>query len=614
MLRRDAAALLEEVNAAEKLRDRRLARYETIVHSIYGTQGRGAPGGQRQAVENHAFEYVSLMVPRLVFTHPRVRVESRRAGELHAAAGTLSVPGAPGGGGEGGAEQARLIRAFLTRWFRDSEVLDTLRRCAPDFLICYAVAFTAPKPMGDPSAEATPWLPWTWWLNPMRFFMDGAATVPHEARFMGHLSVDDVDSLLELAEDPESGWDRAAIEAAAGKTGEPTKLLGRAEDAPLSRKEIAFREVWVPEHQMPGYAPEEGWHGTIYTLSETEGGTGVFLREPRPYFGPAWGPYTIFGAFEAPLSPYPYGPLEAVQALVDELNQQVRAANDGARTYKRIVVYDSGVPELGRKLRETPHDFVVGVQGLQKNEVQVFEIGGVTAQQLEQVAILRDRLDRVSGVHDAQRGNLESGTTATAVAVAESASGTRNEQLRASFERGVQRIARTAAWYAHVDDRVRWPLGRAETAELVGREVGSATFYGGVGPGERVDDFDALEFEIEPYSLARTTDASQQRRAIQALGMVGQVLPLVMQFPEVGWEALVQDLGDAINSPDLATRLGIAQVREKAAALQQMAAQAAMAPAPGPGLPPGGGGGGGVGPGGIGALSGAQAAAGAGVG
>ena len=65
--------LLEEVLAAERLRDKHIDAFKEQVERFHGPWFNNSSTGEYVG-ENHYFEYLSLMVPRMVFDNPRVRV------------------------------------------------------------------------------------------------------------------------------------------------------------------------------------------------------------------------------------------------------------------------------------------------------------------------------------------------------------------------------------------------------------------------------------------------------------------------------------------------------------------------------------------------------------
>jgi len=103
------------------------------------------------------------------------------------------------------------------------------------------------------------------------------------------------------------------------------------------------------------------------------------------------------------------------------------------------------------------------------------------------------------------------------------------------------------AWYCFHDDQIIFMLG--EDAE---QEFGQDPLFHGGNPAAGSGlSFDDLETEIEPYSMERTTEGLQQKRAAELFNMVAQVAQLAPMTPWVNWKQMLDVLGDAFNMPDL---------------------------------------------------------------
>tara|TARA_R100000458_G_scaffold52515_1_gene54074 strand:+ start:1155 stop:2999 length:1845 start_codon:yes stop_codon:yes gene_type:complete len=535
MLKTDAKSLYLEIEHAENLRDAHLAAMSEQVEKFTGPHY--ANGQSEYVPENHYYEYVSLMVPRLIFDNPRVRVSSRRSGTQQ--------------------DVAEALRHGLNRWCRDSDFRKLLTLTATDSLFNYGVLLVTEEinqtltSHERTEARSKPMWPVITRVPQKRFFVDPLATNLHEARFMGHKWVRDKEDLLaEARENPDAGWNSQALEQLAEGTG--TDELYDRPDAP-DRGEIVAYEIWVPEiEDAETMGPDAGFHGTIYTLatgasqSEDERDT-MMIREPRAYYGPRWGPYVFFGMYPVPDSIYPLSPITAVEGQVEDLNRHVSAAAHSAENYKKLVFTDASDPRLQQKLKESD-DYVIPVQGLDKQKMVQAEIGGMTPTQMSYIEAARDRLDRNSGIQEAQRGNVEGHGTATEVQIAEQAATIRLAFQKQQFQDAVERALRTVAWYLYYDDRIVFPLGQDAANEL---GMTDPWLVGGSHEEDSGATFDDLELEIEPYSMERTTEGQQQRRAMEVLELITNISPMIPQAPYINWAELFTMLGDAMNVPKL---------------------------------------------------------------
>jgi len=527
------ANLKSEIEAAKTARERQLAVFDDLVRQRSGTayrDWRAKTGDQPpEYPENHIHEFLSITTPKLVFDNPAVSVTSRKRGSP-----TIV---------------AMALEAALNDWVDRVRLYKTLNLCANDLLMMWSAAkvIQAPQPDTDQSYGAPHW-PVVQRIPQRRFIMDPLCLCPEEAKYKGEQIFRNKDDLLEEAKDPMSGWNVQAIQNLATDVA-PNRTTRAGDEArnPIKRNEVSYYEIWVPDAVEPGMlGPDAGYHGYIYTIGD---GQAEYLREPREFYGPPNGPYYMAGVHIVTDSPWPLSPLVAVYSQMDELNAQARAVSLGNRHYKRIVFCDGTDPALVAQLKSGKHDFVVPLRaGLEKGSVIALEIGGATENQIRMMGILAERLDRVSGIQDAQRGDIPGGT-ATEVAVADQASETRMAHCKRVFSDHVTEILRGVAWYLCHDDRVVVPMGDdfANQNSMI-----DPVFFGGPYAEDGGASFDDLELEIQAYSMERTGEAMMQRNAMQMFQLVTTSLPIVAQFPMgADWKLLFDNLGHAMNCPDL---------------------------------------------------------------
>ena len=560
-----------EIEAAETLRDSYLESYSEIVDRFTGEayqEGHGI-----SVPENHIYEYLSLTVPKLIYDNPRVHVSTRRP---------VSQKGV-----------AEALEHGINRWVRDTRVRDTLERVAYDMLMSYGVIITseAPQPGYAPGDVNAPHWPMCYRIAPNRFFMDPIAGDITEARFAGHKWVRDKQDLLEEAKDDET-WNSEVIESLSENTG--IDDVGRhTEDYP-DRHEIVGYEVWVPEISMPNFDDEDPqFNGTIYTIGVSapdENGKrkSDFIREPRNFYGPKYGPYCVYGVYTVPDRPYPLSPIVATLSQMDDLNAHVQSASASAARYKRLVFVDARNKKLLQDIKSQPDNYVVPVEGLSGDSIVPAEFGGITRQQIDYISMARDRLDRNSGMHDAQRGVVTGDATATEVQVAESSGSLRFAYIRRRFQEAVRRTVDNAAWYMYHDSRVVFPLGM-DAARALG--MGEPYFVGGIPEQITGAMYSDVELEIDTYSMERANEALLQRRALEAYQVITQSAQMMAATPYVDWSSLLGKLGDSMNIPELGNLINEEQLKQmlqqqqeqqqSEQMLKQAQAQAAMSQAQG---------------------------------
>lgn len=575
MLDLDPMKLLQEIEAAEQERDRHLSMYEAQLAQYHGPAWReGTIVDNKLYPANHAFEYVSLINPRLVFDNPRTKVNSRRP--------------------EASGKIAEAHQHGMNRWVKDSDLADQLLLHALDFSFNFTAALIRRKPIkGMRDAEEQKLWPVIERIPQRRFIIDPTALHWEQARYVGHMWVMDKQDLIAEAarakeQEGDDSWKVDGIMSLSPDAG-MDRLREPNQSRTVPREEVLGYDLWIPERLVDeDLTPEDGFHGTLVTLaisnSENPGKRKAFLvREPRAFFGPKWGPYVMGGAYKVPDSPYTLGPVTATHAQAEELNLQVRGMYKSSREYKRLIIYDDTDPEMEGKLK-APDAFLIGVPGFRDGNIpaMTLELGGITDQQLRMVEVFMEQLERVSGLSSAARGEVEGRGTATEQAIADKSSDTKVAFLKREFRKFTQRCLFTVMWYNHHDGDIEFALGE-EAAEELG--MPDPIFVGGPDAEGYLPPFEDLELEIEIMSMDRTTEPLYQRRMLEMFQLISQMAPLVRQFPEYDWKIILDNLGDAFNWPELkdivdldmaAQMLGLQQ----AAPTRQDAVKPTIAPEP----------------------------------
>ena len=107
MLNTNPSNLMAEIDAAIAFRDQHLEGYEEKVARYHGPfYNRRGDFSAEYSPENTYYEYISLMVPRLVYDNPRVQVQTRRPGAQK--------------------DVAIALRHGLNRWARDFKLRTVL--------------------------------------------------------------------------------------------------------------------------------------------------------------------------------------------------------------------------------------------------------------------------------------------------------------------------------------------------------------------------------------------------------------------------------------------------------------------------------------------------------
>lgn len=571
--------LMNERDAARTVAAKALEKWDDIIKIYSGDEW----------LENHPYQYLSLMIPRIIYDNPRYKVTSSKdvddavLQQLTAQIDGISQGVAMGAvdpmQGMAMSEQyqqaidtilhprrvAQGMRHALNRWVRDTAGIKTLVDVAFDQSIGYGVILTTQRPIGRLFNPSAPHRPVWERISPKRWFFDPLCMVYGQARYAGHDIARDRDDIIREAErDPASGWNIPMIQSMKASSGS-SDFLRDNEGVVPSRDDLCYAEIWVPEVQQEGFEPEQGFNGSIFTIAIGQDNSD-WIRKPIPYYGPWWGPYSMVGVYTVPDCPYHLSPLAATWRQAQELNMQMNSIASSAKSYKRLVFVPKGNPDVGKAIQNAPHDYVIPLAGLKKDEVIQYEVGGITEQQIKQAAIMREQLDRNSGLYETQRGNLQTNSTATAETIADESSDTRLAFVKQRYADAVIHATRTAAWYLYHDERSVFNLGAEAGADL---GMIQPVFYGGVQ--SPLDDFDDLELNIEPFSMERTSEGQQQRWAIETFDIISRAAPAMGVTPWIDWKALMGKIGDARNEPEFAEIFD-----EQAAQQAQMQQQQAM--------------------------------------
>ena len=557
---------MEEVQAAIEFRNRHLKHLDEQVERYRGPAylPNSYNTAEDFAPENTYYEYMSLMIPKLIFDNPRVQVKSRKPGPAN--------------------DVAQAMRYGLNRWVRDCTLRKKLVELATDMLFTYGIAVVREDfintsggavhtPENDEQEPSKPMWPVVERISQKEFILDPGCSRISDAMFMGHEVRRSRKALLKEAEDfPERGWDAKAIKQAVAA--DPVKDRHNTKYTP-ERDEIVFYEVWVPDMELdesPGAV--EGFHGTIVTLcaAKTHQGAepmGQYLRKARPYYGPRTGPYSMFGVYKVPDSPMPLSPLTAVECQVSELNRHVRSVSNAMLRHKRLVgVNDSRTAQL---IKDTGHDYVTVVPFEDgRAQVQEFELGGQTEQQALWIRTCRERADRALGMDEALRGAVSGAGTATEHTIASEAANARIAYIKQAFTDSVTDMLEKVAFYMYHDDRIVFPLGDEVIRELAMPPDAQPYFYGGGHDPAGGYGFEDLELEIEPYSMERSSEGMNQKRALETHQLLLGSLQAMSAYPDYPWQDHFQKIGNAMNTPDLPELVSPQLLARLAADLQRM--------------------------------------------
>ena len=548
--------LMSEIKNAEKMRDGHIKLSDEMKRLYCPWSG----GDGAKTLENHPFEFIKIAMPNLVFNNPKVEVGTTMQA-------TESII-------------AESHEYALNNWVDTIDLADELEPVAYEFLFTYGVVHMSLR--GQPgyfgNKKFIPQRPVPTYIRDQNFIIDPRAIHQSRARFQGHAMYLDREDLMA---DP-----RVNNDALGDVNADETSHIPENQKTP-ARKDVRVYELWVPEHQLKGNdlpkewtgpdpVPRNGYHGTIFTLTEgSNNKTEQWLRPPRPCYCPPWGPYTVFGAFHKPGYPLPLSPMVIVRDQAIDSNDQAIVISESGRRYKRgVICQDESIAE---KIKEFGHDTVMSIPGFDPQSALPVEIGGVTNQMIEQQILNRDRLDRNAGLSDALRGFSRKGVTATADTIAQESSSAQASWLEKRFLKGVSQVLKTASWYNHytpeivfgtgngiffggtsVDDTLEVAAGMGEEILKIAQDAASAGLL--IEPPE--GSWYNLRMKIDMFSMRRPNESTVKQDAIDAFTMVTNAAPLITQTPHVRWNTMLSELGEAMNQKDLGRLIDLDMARE----------------------------------------------------
>lgn len=566
MLNIQPANLWSEYQAAKRFRDKHLETLQDRVKRFHGP-AYNSKTFEDFDPESHEYEYISLVLPRVFFDAPRVRVSTIRQGPMQ--------------------DLAIALQAGLNRWIRETKLRAVLTEIGTDMLLSWGMALVTMEPNPQRAVPdsviqmagyaGTPFRPVVQRISPRRTFWDPVALTYAEARYVGHEWTRDKEDLLMQAQaSPEEGWLLDVIAQLATDAGMSDLKPERDNRDVPSRNEIMGITIYIKGYQIEGQpGPDQGFNGALLEFAISTSGL-TLIRQPRMFYGPPSGPYHMFGVYVVPDNSIPLSPTAAMATQVEVLNMHAKAVSQAAARRKRVAFTNDRDPRLADLVANCKDGEVVQINTDElNNNLKEVELGGVTDAALQGLQIERERRDRISGLSDAMRGNVSGDATATENSIASEASGTRMAFIRAQAYEATAQLLRGVAWYLYYDERVVFPIDPMY-AQTPGQAVpGQEPWYVGGDPMPGSGStFEDLDLEIEPYSMERTSEQLQQKRLMELTNIIGQILPSAIQAP-VNLRELFNMLGNFANVPELSKVINI----PAAEMLQSMMLQGAMQPA-----------------------------------
>lgn len=564
-----AQGLFQEIRKAQEHRNRYLG--QAYQDSIIRYAGPGYRSSYEADVDfdNHPYKWLSLFLPILASGNPRIRTKTPRQGSA--------------------AALCKAVEFGVNRNFELTNAKRTIEELATDWAFKYCVSLTTPRPaLGLLEREDPPYRPVTKRLSLMDYLWDPVAIHHAECRFQAHRIIRDREGMLiEAGEFPERGWDKQAIMSARMEPDRDKR--GEQLRDTFDRDELEFYEIWVPEAELDSakdergrkFVPEaaQGFHGTIYTVSRD---MQIFLRDPRPYWGPRDGPYTFSGYLYVPDRAVGLSPIAANSAQQEIHNAVWSSAVEAIKRYKKgVAISSSASADMAEKIAEFEDNGVFELESLEDIDkvVRDIEKGGLTPQHLNMLQLLRLNLEQSSGLTEAAQGQATGAGTATEASIAQMSSNKRMGYMAEKFISSVVKpIAQKEAWYLAMHPKTRISLGPEAEGVFVDQVTGEPIEYpilvGGSGQADLLEDMD---IEVEPISMRATSELLEAETSAQQDQWLATFAPLMPQLPWVEWDQVIAKKAEQWRDPSWARIINT----KKAMLFGMMQMQMQMPPVPG---------------------------------
>lgn len=521
---------------------------------------------------NHCFEWNRTIVPQLIYARPTCKVSEcghqNKETEL-VSLGVKNLLGHPEWG-----------------------FVETMQAIAYDQQFDFGSAFIYGEPTpdweGDPSMQ--PFWPTIRRVSPRMYIRDARAPeFGGRPRHEGHMCIAYRDELLNKTNARgEPMYDAKAIEACtagAGMDQMRQDLTAEGTQVPDDSDIIVFYELYFHDTKT--------WVTLGWGADESQ-----FLRvtPSRSAYGcPAGGPYVMFGTYPGIDQVYPVPNLAVTKWMVEDINTHRRTIRDDAAKAKRFVVVNAGSDQVIQAISTAPGSSVLSIPGFNGILTEA-EIGGPAKESFEYAAFTTEKLDRLSGLTEVARGNVQANTTATAVAQAGSfTDASINHAKRVFIHQTAVSLSKVADLLMHWAD-VRFPI---TIEDPNGNGSVRVDFNGGMVDPSPMPWRSRVTVEIEPYSQEYVNQA--QLRADMTAFFQGalQIMQAAQMNPAIKPQPMIDDLAQTLNIPQAARKyFNIDMLNaQQALAQMQMGQMAATAMTP-PGMLPGGPGGPGGPPGG----------------
>jgi hypothetical protein len=511
----EPAAMLELIRAGDKFCTKFTKQQKKLTQRFVGNfYSEGMKSDP--APENMLLTFQASILPQLCYDNPQVQVKAMR----------------PITGGD----VATWMQQGCNQWIKLRDIVDDLMRVAVESLYSYGVMKVGVEPWHrhtpEPGTDETsyrmqPHLPFLTQVPNTDYAFDPECKQWEYRRWEAMRLVRDLEDVQ--ADESYDQAARAQVVAAYDTKGDKARLVPLESSVQTSTR-VELWEVYYNET------------GQIGVLCETTQGGATWLRPLQKMQGPG-SPYVLVGGYYVPGSPIPLSILAAVADQFNELNAHAAAASKEETNRKKIGIVNGDDDKTANSVLRARNGDVLKVKGFDTRMVANLEIGGTSAERLNYITALRDRLDRLMGQSDAIRGTANGDKTATEVSVAQDNASIRVQLLQRHWRRGVRAALEKVCWYLFNDPAVVFWVAYEDEA---GQDM-EGKFLGGLQPGQEDLHWTDYNLSVEPLSMQRVDPQRQAQIAQMTLDVAMAIAPMIPQFPWIKWDALLDALGEAHN-------------------------------------------------------------------
>jgi len=159
--------------------------------------------------------------------------------------------------------------------------------------------------------------------------------------------------------------------------------------------------------------------------------------------------------------------------------------------------------------------------------------------------MLKDAMDRVSGISDMQRGQTGSRVSATEASIVNSASGARLDGIIENFYQMIEDVVTEQCWALVTDPDIKLHLSQDASADM-GQD--HPRWTGGL---PKDVSYHALGLEISVSNGHRTNPEILANRYVRGLDIAMMAGKLRQLFPDTNIEGLLRRIFDTMDMPEL---------------------------------------------------------------